>query len=162
LGAAHDHPVDAGERRVPKDAEPRPAGEPREVEEQPYDRERRRRRAREDGGVRPVERARTKRDLLGDRAQISTPFPDRARLTIIDASVSTTSVIRKSESPAAIRAGIPIFWLASPNRFAMRLATEFPPTCRMCGEMMNVGLMMMATAIVSPSARPRPSIEPPM
>ena len=45
---------------------------------------------------------------------------------------------------------------------AMSAETELVPVCRMCGWKTNTGEMIMKTAMVSPRARPRPSIVPPI
>ena len=50
---------------------------------------------------------------------------------------------------------------ASPNRLAMFAPIVFAPVWRMCGEMVNEALRMMASEIDSPMARPRASIDPP-
>ncbi len=51
----------------------------------------------------------------------------------------------------------------SPKRSAIvRRRSSSPPDCRMCGVERLQRAEMIATAIVSPSARPSPSIEPPM
>ena len=73
----------------------------------------------------------------------------------------TTSVMRKSTKPAASSAES---WaaLASPKRPAISAETELLPISVRFGFTSNVGLMMRTTAIVSPSARPRPSMVPPM
>src|SRR5262249_24119646 len=148
----------------------------------PHQRQRRQCRAEQDPVIGSVERARAdalrfglqrasrgsrrrgrtgRRRRLEDARQTSTPLPDRERLTMIDASMFTMSVTAKSVSPAAINALNPNS-LASPKRSAMRLATEFPPEESTSLVISNFGEMMSATAIVSPSARPSPSIEPPM
>src|SRR5215475_11084266 len=43
----------------------------------------------------------------------------------------------------------------------MSAEMELPPLVRMCGSILNTSEMTMTTAIVSPNARPRPSIVPP-
>ncbi|MNY80328.1 hypothetical protein D3C86_2213220 [compost metagenome] len=44
----------------------------------------------------------------------------------------------------------------------MRAETEFVPVLSTCQLIAKIGEMIMYTAMVSPSARPRPSMVPPM
>ena len=74
----------------------------------------------------------------------------------------TISVMTKSTRPAPISAVFPVSEL-SKNFWTMSAAMELPPLssgrnspCRS-----KLGEMIRTTAIVSPRARPRPSIEPP-
>ena len=67
----------------------------------------------------------------------------------------------KSTSPAASNADSATP-LDSPNAFAICAAIELAPASMMFGRISNSWLMMSKIAIVSPSARPSPSIAPPM
>ena len=73
----------------------------------------------------------------------------------------TMRVMTNSDSPAAMSAEI-ANGEPSPYRSAMREETEDVPDSRMRGCTANVTEMTMNTAMVSPSARPRPSMVPPM
>ncbi len=76
------------------------------------------------------------------------------------AMVLTTNVITNRNRPARISAGIPSgLPPASPNFSAIVDAIVSPPGSVRCQLMVNPELRTKATAIVSPSARPRPSIE---
>ncbi len=70
----------------------------------------------------------------------------------------TSSVMTNSTRPEAISASRPIT-VASLNLLAMFWAKVPPPGSSRLALMSKVGERTMATAIVSPSARPRPSIE---
>ena len=73
----------------------------------------------------------------------------------------TPNVIRNSTSPAAINADS---WndVASPNRDAINTDVVDPPNCRIRTFTWNANDKIINAVIVSPNARPRPSIVPPM
>ncbi|BCJ38324.1 hypothetical protein Athai_58270 [Actinocatenispora thailandica] len=76
---------------------------------------------------------------------------------IARAATLTIRVIANSSRPEAISAPRPVAF-ASPKPFAMLAAIELPPTWIRSIDTPNVAPSVIASAIVSPSARPRPSI----
>ncbi len=70
------------------------------------------------------------------------------------------SVMRNSTRPAAISPET--VKASAPARLAMKPETVAPPFWRILIETAGTWGSSRATAMVSPSARPRPSIEPPM
>ena len=77
------------------------------------------------------------------------------------ANVLKIRVITKSTKPAASRAES-CDVLASPKRPAISELTVLVPISRIRGLISKAGETIRTTAMVSPSARPRPSMVPPM
>jgi len=80
---------------------------------------------------------------------------------MIAATVLTPRVITNRAMPAAISAEISLE-PASRMRLAIMKVGEFPPACRTWKVSAKTGVRMKDTAIVSPSARPSPSMLAPI
>src|SRR6478752_5458072 len=94
----------------------------------------------------------------GGVAHALAPEYSLRRAMMSRAAPLTSRVRTKRTRPEAIRASRPN-WSASSNFAAMFWANVPPPGLSTCSEMRKLGDRTVATAIVSPSARPRPSIE---
>ena len=94
---------------------------------------------------------------VGRRRHQLAPENSRRRSMMIRATMFTSRVMMNRTRPEAIRAPSPIV-PASPHFSAMFEANVVPPGSEMCQLIRNAGEISSATAMVSPRARPRPSI----
>src|SRR5581483_11219826 len=113
-----------------------------------------------DGGDGPRVLRAEGRPLEG-RRHLRPPALTPPRYTKRRAAMLTIRVMAKRIRPEAIRASWPA-GPASPNLVAMLAAMVLPPGSRMFQVMLNVADRTRATAIVSPRARPRPSMTAPV